>query len=129
MKRLGRMFLTTATLFVATSAQATDWWCVPSDRQDRAIQFVDADTVVRSNNNVSFRVLRIDRTGESRQEFQQFRCDMQLLSSDDRDIRDFACADMETRMNSAVMLGTMTPQQASHVIFVSIHASQDNVSQ
>lgn len=119
MKMIGRIIVAGAAFTASAQAQAADWWCVLGAPDAPVAQFVDADTAVRSGNRISIHVLRFDQAGRAQQGIEQVRCDARAASADDKALRDFACGTMDYRMNSAVMLGAMTPSQAAHVIFAS----------
>lgn len=119
MKIIRRMIVTGAILTASAQAQAADWWCVLGAPDAPIAQFVDVDTVVRTGNQVSLQILRFDKAGLSQRSFEHVGCDVAASSSDHRALRDFACGTMDYRMNNGVILGTMTPSQAAHVIFAS----------
>jgi hypothetical protein len=119
MKTIGRMIVAGAAFAASAQAQAADWWCVLGAPDAPVTQFVDADTAVRSGNRVSIHVLRFDRADQTQQGIEQVQCDARTTSAEHKALRDFACGTLDYRMNSAVMLGAMTPSQAAHVIFAS----------
>ena len=119
MNCIGRAVLTAAILAGSSQAQAADWWWVSGEPQDRAIQFVDADTVLRDNAHATVQVLSVERTGQSSAKVLRFRCDTPPDSPEIQPIRLFACGEADERVKIAAMLGPITPREAAQAIFAS----------
>jgi hypothetical protein len=117
MTSTARVILVSVAVAMSTQARAAQWWYVPGNSDGASVQFVDTDSLRRVGNRVSMIVLRIDHTNAQRASVQQFQCDGVSTRSSPEEVREFACGNEQTRMNTALILGSLTPIVAAHAIF------------
>jgi len=122
MKSTGKAILAMALSTAPMQAQAAEWWYVLGSQDAQTIQFVDTDSTIRTHNTVTLAVQRFNRVGKAFRSVETIRCDAAAPGPDARVLRDFACGTLDRRMNSGVILGEMTPAQATQIVFAS-HAA------
>ncbi|MEP7349314.1 MAG: hypothetical protein ABI668_05090 [Sphingorhabdus sp.] len=99
------------------NAQATDWWWVSGTPGADNIYFVDADSVVKNGNKVTFVNASFRRSGENKTELLTMYCDQTVGSEEQSAMRDFACSSKDERMANALNLGGAEPDQLAMAIF------------
>ena len=97
-------------------AHAAEWWLLPGASTATSALFADSDGMMRGEEGVSLHILRIDRSGGAVESTHWTRCDA-TRTGDEEALRRFACGSHEERMGSAMMLGTMAPEEAARLIF------------
>jgi len=119
MKSIAKVMLTVSLASAPMQAQAAEWWCVLGSQDAQTIQFVDTDSMIRTHNTVTIAVQRFNRAGTASRSIETIRCNSAAYGPDARALRDFACGTMDHRMNNGVILGDMTPAQATQIVFAS----------
>lgn len=104
-------------LLGASHAQAAEWWYLVGAPNAPAARFVDADSVKRAGNRVDVTVVRVDRRGRSTWTLQRIDCRASSTHRASNDVREFICATSSERAERAMLLGSLTPAQASNAIF------------
>lgn len=117
MRWTARMAIAALMMSVSTQAHATDWWWVAGEPGGSVAIFIDADTVVKNDSAVIFRMQRIGREGQEIETIQHIRCDAPADSHEDAAMQRFACATAEERMNFALIVSPMTPSETARLIF------------
>lgn len=113
----GRIAAAAVLMAVSAQAHAADWWLVSGEPGGSAAIFIDADTVVRHRDAVTFRMERIQRDGPAVATIEQLRCDATPGSREEEAVLHFACATEEERMDFAMIVSPMTPQETARLIF------------
>jgi hypothetical protein len=119
MKSIGKTMMAAALASAPMQAQAAEWWCVLGSQDAQTIQFVDTDSMIRTHDTVTIAVQRFNRAGTASRSIETVRCDSAAYGPDARALRDFACGTLDHRMNNGVILGDMTPAQATQIVFAS----------
>jgi hypothetical protein len=101
----------------SASAQATDWWWVSGRPGADNVYFVDAESVVKNGNKVTFVQASFKRSGETKYAVLTMNCDLPQRDADVDALRDFACASQDIRMQNALSLGGTEPRQLAVTIF------------
>lgn len=115
MRAARNLFIAAGLALVSTQASAADWWWVSGQPGSSVVQFVDAESVVREGETVTFLTARVERSDQTARETREtLRCD---LEEGDAALRRFACATDEQRMHFAAMLGPLTPLYAARAVF------------
>lgn len=110
-----RLLIASVAALVPAQAFAADWWWVAGDPGSNVALFVDADSVTREGEVVTFISARVERGDEAARETRQtMRCGS---NEGDMALRRFACATNEERMHFAAMLGPLTPLYAARAVF------------
>jgi hypothetical protein len=118
MRWTGRMAVAALMMMSAsTQAHAADWWWVAGEPGGSTAIFIDADTVVKHDDAVSFRTQRIQRDGRATEINGQMRCNTPSASTEEEAMRRFACATPEERMSFALIVAPMTPGETARLIF------------
>lgn len=108
MIRVSLLGVAASALLIASPASAESWWVVDQPGA-RELLFVDADSISVDG---EVRVMRVTADGAEREELRSVRC------ADANDaVEAFVCADDATRMETAAMLGSLTPELAAKAIF------------
>lgn len=113
----GRIAVAAVMMAGSAQAHAADWWLVAGEPGDDAAIFVDADTIARSADTVTFRMERIPRDGHAIATAEQMRCGTPSAASEEEAVRRFACATQEERMRIALIVSPMTPGDTARLIF------------
>ncbi len=119
MKSIGKAILAAALSTAPMQAHAAEWWCLLGSPDAQTVQFVDTDSAIRTHDMVTLAVQRFNRAGTASKSVATIRCDRAALGPDARTLRDFACGTLDYRMNNGVILGEMTPAQATQIVFAS----------
>lgn len=112
-----RMATAAILMSIPAQAQAADWWLVAGDPGDSSAAFVDADTVERTEGEVTFVAQTILRNGKATVTTQRMRCDAPVAPGEREAMQRFACGTDEERMRSAMIIFPMAPLQAAQLIF------------
>lgn len=108
------LFGLTAVLSVtsASAASAADWWLLSRPPVGNSVLFADPGTLEPGpDGSVSLRVLRIDREGRSTETVETIGC-----GRSDR-LSLFACASPEQRDDYGLILASISPVEAAHMLF------------
>lgn len=99
-------------LITAGPVRAADWWLVDGEIGSTTAVFVDAESIARDGDTARYAVLTADVSGGQR------ATQVETLCGTDSDAAaKFACATDAQRMESAMMLGDMTPQAVATMLF------------
>ncbi len=110
---MGTYFAIAAVALIAAGpACAADWWLVDGEIGSSKAVFVDAESISRTGETARYAVLTADVSGGQRATQVEARCGI-----DSDAAAKFACATDEQRMESAMMLGDMTPQAVATLLF------------
>lgn len=106
-----------AAVIGASHAEAAEWWYLFGAPNAPTARFVDADSVKRAGNAIDVTVVRVDRQGRSTWTLQRINCRQSSVEKASQDVRVFVCATNSERAERAMLLGSLTPAQASQAIF------------
>lgn len=117
MKKL--MIAITAFIFASAPALALgeDWWLVSGEPGDTSVQFIDASSVEKQGNSMSFDVATYWSNGRSMERDLTMNCNVRPGAESYAELWTFACGTEELRMKSALKLGSQTPEWLANTIF------------
>ncbi len=107
MKKLSIAIAATIVASTPSFAAAPDWWLVSGGPGAPSVQFVDAASIKKIGGAVSFDVATYWGNGRNMERALTISCNEQPGGSPYADLQKFACGSDETRMNTALKLGSM----------------------
>ena len=107
-----------ATILASTPAMAAapDWWLVSGAPGASSVQFIDASSIRKNGGSVSFDVATYWGNGSNMERKLTISCNEQTAGSPYSDLQQFACGSDETRMSTAVKLGSTDPDWLARTV-------------